>query len=247
VNDAFQYFESDAGLSGVINGSVQDLIGQISPLLSLQGMQWFSALTTLQLAIAAIGAIFVVPVRLDYYVRAAKAGSLAPNSGYLSWCTDCPEDLGAWKLILDFAGNYVAEAGDIVLQSPLQFLQKISGVVPTQAYGSGLQVVGNSGQEVVYRLNFSNLPTINRGQINWRSLGGTQRNDFSTSIGYNAVAMTTTGNSFSWSNDTPISNANADFLAMSWVQFEIDSVVSPLQSQTRYIRISGTGPAPIIS
>lgn len=247
IQDASNYFQSDSGIMTDFSSPILDLLGEMPSLIALSNMQWFSAITYAQLALATLGETFVLPRSIKNYQNSFNAGAQDGSNGWQIWCDECADEYLTWTVILDFANDYEAIADEVVIRDAFNLLTT-AGIDPglagmAQAYQAGLGVAAGSNVGARRRVNFSNNPFVTFFSVNVRSLNGTtQRWDIEPGTGHNMPAWTTTSTVFGWQTDR--APALAGGANLSGFNIVIDGVSVPPFSHTRYLRLQGTGALP---
>lgn len=249
ITDALSFFATDATIPTINTSNIVEILNTIADLTTLVGMEWFSAISALQLSLAVIGERFGNARGLSYYQKTILAGAQSPNNGWQIWCDDCNTPPTDWTIVLDFSGIYVPSLNDIVIRNPLDTLSLSGNASYSQSFTNGLKLTNPSNQTLTMQLNFSNTPSVQYIQWRWRSVtGSTVTADAETSVLYNVVRQSTTNQSFSTTAQVPLNSAGAAIMAVSYVKFFHSSILSSAANnqEVAWVKITGTGTLPII-
>lgn len=185
LQDVISYIEGEFTAVAAAD-SIEDLLIILAGLISISGKEWFYAVTSLQLALAVMGEVYVRRDTIATYNKYIQAGALSPSRVWSVYCDTCESPPSGWTAVFDFTGFYSALPGEIVYRPPFNF-----GTLGAQGAGSSAELV--IGQGLIFdhppssgalrrQLNFASTVNFTNFQIRARSLNsGTCRVGLNTS------------------------------------------------------------------
>lgn len=255
IEIAMNFFLTNAGIPSIsLNSNFVEIATALVDLTALSGIEWFSAISFLQLSVASLGETFVNQKGLNFYLKSAQAGALSGDSGWTVWCDECnePPD-GTWLLVLDFANDYVKNPGEFVIRDAFTLLKDVSKTGSpqlTQQYQVGVNFTRDeNGEQIRKKIVFANSPEL-ANIAYWgitKDSGTTARLNYDSVVEQGAVSLPLSTTAFS--STFSLAATPGTFEPITQIEFHWTMLLNSQLggSKLKYLRITGQGALPVFA
>jgi hypothetical protein len=243
-----------AGLAGGSFNALSTTFLDITSALAGQttGSGIYGALSWWQFHVLGLGEKWGLSPSIDNLINSVLGAG--GNQEWKAYADECYTHSGSWTIVLDFAGDYVAETGEIVYKGMYNHIKPYTGgsqgtAILENRYGEGIRYTGavNSGANRELRVSNSGA-LFGSYQVNARKESGTATY-FQFGLGspsYGAGARNITTSSYQWTVGAPLVNANGSHGSTPRLIMVMSQQLANQSclAQVRYIRITGSGELP---